>query len=487
MPAWLSMIAKRASAALERALNAWHRGGLSAWIMTTYPPSGSQIRRLLLVGFGGVLVLLAFTSLNALSVLSKIQNRNESIRRDYVNRDSILEQLRSDIYLSGTYVRDLLFEQDPKLANEHRRELETARVRIDSMIAAYDRILQGDERKSFQQFTGEVATYFDSLRPALQWDARQRRELGYAFMKNSLLPRRMVIVRLADRIGEVNQHQMEAGNRQVASLFSSFRRLLLVLLVLTLVCGSLLAAGSIYRILRLERLSAVRFDEVAQARAVLQELSARLIAVQESERRALSRELHDEVGQSLSALLLGIDNVAAAITPDTNPEARSQLHDLRRLGEQTVATVRDMSLLLRPSMLDDLGLLPALQWQAREVSRTKNLNVQVQADPLPDELSDEYRTCIYRIVQEALHNTARHARAKNVQVRLSCSGANLRLVIRDDGQGFVPEQEKGLGLLGMEERVSFLKGSFRIESSQGVGTTVTVELPLVEGRAKIVA
>jgi signal transduction histidine kinase len=444
-----------------------------------------QTQQLLFIGFGGLLLLLAFTGLNALSVLTRIQTRNESIRKDYFNRDRILEQLRSDIYLSGTYVRDLLLERDPSLGDTHRKELDDARLRIDTNVSAYQRILRGEERTPFQQFTREVKEYFNSLRPALEWNAAQRQEFGYAFMKNSLLPRRMVIVRLADQISQVNQKQMNEGDKQVAILFGDFRRSLIVLLVLTLIGGTLLAGGSIYRILRLERVSGQRFDEVEQARGALRHLSARLIEVQESERRALSRELHDEVGQSLSALLLGLGNVAAILPADSGGDARVQLFDLRRLAERTVAVVRDMSLLLRPSMLDDLGLIPAVQWQAREVSRTKNIAVQVQADTLPEDIPDEYKTCTYRIVQEALHNVIRHARAKSVRIHLGPHGDNLLLTIQDDGQGFVPEREKGVGLLGMEERVKHLHGSFHVGSTRGTGTLIRVELPLSENSATV--
>ncbi len=439
-----------------------------------------QTRRLLLLGFGGLLLLLAFTGLNALSVLRKIEIRSETIREDYFSRDRILEQLRSDIYLSGTYVRDLLLEQDPTRADLHRRELQETRARVKANVARYNGMLRSEERGPFREFAKEVESYFDSLRPALEWNAAQRHAFGYAFMKDSLLPRRLTIVNLADQIGAVNQKQMETGNQHILNLFSTFRRFLILFLVLTLVCGALLAGGSIQRILRLERLSAARFEEVEHARTALRELSARLIAVQESDRRSLSRELHDEIGQSLSALLLGIGNVAAVLPADANADARAQLQDLRRLAERTVAVVRDMSLLLRPSMLDDLGLIPAVQWQAREVGRTSNVSVQVKAESVPEDLPEEHRTCIYRIVQEALRNVVRHANAKTVRINLDQIGQELVLTIQDDGTGFIPEREKGLGLLGMEERVNHLHGCFRIESTPGVGTSIRVELPFSE-------
>ena len=135
-----------------------------------------------------------------------------------------------------------------------------------------------------------------------------------------------------------------------------------------------------------------------------------------------------------------------------------------------MTVVRDMSLLLRPSMLDDLGLVPVLQWQAREVERTKNLSVQVYADSVPEDVSDEQKTCIYRVVQEALHNITRHADAQYVEIRLTRRGDVLLLTIHDDGKGFAPEQERGVGLLGMEERVLHLNGEFHLESTAGGGT-----------------
>jgi signal transduction histidine kinase len=436
-----------------------------------------ETKRLLFIGFGGLLLLLALFGVTALSVVRKIETQNEKIRNDYFERDRILEQLRSDIYLSGTYVRDLLLEQDPARADLHRNELEAARQRVQENVAQYQGVLRNEERVPFERFKTEVEGYFTSLSPALEWTASQRQAYGYEFMKVSLLPRRMSIVQLADQIGLVNQRQMARGDAQIASLFSRFRGILITFLLLTLFCGALLTTGSVRRILRLEHVSAERLNEAEHAREALRDLSARLIEVQESERRSLSRELHDEVGQSLSALLLGIGNVAALLP--VSSEARPQLSELRLLAEKTVTVVRDMSLLLRPSMLDDLGLIPALQWQAREVSRNSNVFVQVYADSLPDDLPDEHKTCIYRIVQEALRNAVRHAKAKGVRIDLSQKHQSLALTVRDDGEGFFPDREKGIGLLGMEERVTHLHGSFAVESIVGEGTCIRVELPLV--------
>lgn len=422
--------------------------------------------------------MLAFTGLNALSVVRKIEVRDEQIRQDYFNRDRILEQLKSDIYQSGTYVRDFLLDPDPGHADIHKQEFDEARGRIEVMLAEYNKILRPEERASFRKFSSEMKAYFDSLQPALNWNATQRMQLGYPFMRDSLLPRRMVVVHLADQISTVNQKQMEIGTRQVADLFSAFRRSLGGLFVLTLVIGVALAGLSIARILRLERLSALRFNEVLQARTDLRELSTRLLEVQEEERRSISRELHDEVGQSLSALVLGLGNLNATLPVDRSQQTAEELQDLRHLAEKTVATVRDMSLLLRPSMLDDLGLVPALQWQAREALRRRNLSVQVIPDSSLEDLSDEYKTCIYRVVQEALHNVSRHAGASSVQIRLTERDRLLILTIKDDGHGFRPEQDKGLGLLGMEERVRRLAGRFGIESQPGKGTLLRIELPL---------
>lgn len=439
---------------------------------------GPQTRVLLWIGFGGLLGLLGFAGFSSLSVVREIQVRNESIRRDYLERDRVLEQLRSDIYLSGTYVRDFLLEGDHAKAEGYRSEFERTRSRINQALENYQRMLHPEEVAAFHQLSEGLAEYFDALQPALRWDAEQRRSLGPSFMRDQVLRRRMTMISLADQVGQVNQRQMENGNVSVEQLFAQFRRRLWIVLALTLCLGILLAGISMHRILNLEHGMRERYGEIAQARRELQELSARIVQAQEQERRAISRELHDEVGQSLSALLLGIGNLGKAAPLESDPLLQQLIQSIRALAERSVAVVRNMSLLLRPSMLDDLGLVPALEWQAREVARNTGLRVNVAAEGVSDALPEEHKTCVYRVVQEALHNSSRHAEAKTVRIQVQQTENALILSIQDDGKGFNPARDKGLGLLGMEERVSHLGGTFQVTSEPGQGTLLSIELPL---------
>jgi signal transduction histidine kinase len=229
------------------------------------------------------------------------------------------------------------------------------------------------------------------------------------------------------------------------------------------------------RTLHLERELERRLEENSRARADLQELSAKLLRAQENERRSLARELHDEVGSSLSAILMEADNGQAA---DNFAEAREHLAAVRRLAETTVNEVRDLALLLRPSMLDDFGLVPALNWHAREMTKRTGLNVVLSADDAADELPDEHKTCIYRLVQEAVNNSARHANARNVRVDVARQNGSVLFRVSDDGAGFDTRVVRGLGILGMEERVRRLGGRLKIDSQPGRGTTVSAVLPV---------
>ena len=161
-------------------------------------------------------------------------------------------------------------------------------------------------------------------------------------------------------------------------------------------------------------------------------------------------------------------------------------NSIKTLAESAVRVVRNMSLLLRPSMLDDLGLIPALKWQAREVGKHTSMNVTVAADIQTDPLPEEYKTCIYRVVQEALHNCARHAQADTARVQVRQTPESLILSVQDNGKGFDASHTKGMGLLGIEERAAQLGGICRIQSGARNGTLLTVELPFRANNTQVV-
>lgn len=436
-------------------------------------------RSALIAGLGSLLAIMALAGIGALRVLEHVRSRDEQIRRQFLSRNHVLNDIRSEVYLSGTLVRDYLLEPEAERAETYRASLEDIHRQMDSALASYGDQLNPEEVPHYTALRTELAGYWETLAPVFQWSTAERGRLGYPFLRDQVFPRRQNMLTMADRIAAINEQQLTAGNAQVAALLSGFQSSLAVTLIAALGLGLGMAAFSVQQILKLEARERARFEEVVGARGQLEDLSARLVHAQETERRALSRELHDEVGQSLSAVLIELRNLSSAIG---TIDARAQVDVIKGLVENTVRVVRNMALLLRPSMLDDLGLVPALRWQAREVSKSTGMDVSVAAELTSDDLPDEYKTCIYRVVQEALHNCARHAHAQTVRIRVQQrpgpQGSEvIALSIQDDGQGFDAVQIKGLGLLGIQERVHRLGGACRVHSELGKGTVLSVELP----------
>ncbi len=453
--------------------------------------SHRQVRILLFGGFGGLLLLLGGLGLSAISFLYQIERREERIRSDYVNRDRALEVLRANIYSSGTYLRDFLLAETGGAAATQRRQFLERRALIEAELAGYQKLAGPDQQDALRRLNDELAGFFLIAAPVLEWNAADRRTLGYRFMQDEVLPRRSASLALADRIQQASDKQLNAGSAAVTELMASFRTKLLLLLVFTLLIGLLLAGAALWRLLRLEQESLGRFTEVLHAREELKRLSSELVAAQENERRRISRELHDEVGQVLSAIVLGLANLRSALRDNNREEALQHLQRVQDMTERNVSVVRNISLLLRPTMLDDLGLIPAVKWLARETSRSASLAVDVMAEAFTDELPEEHRTCIFRVVQEAVRNAARHSGARQVRIYLQETrqpdGGEISVSVQDDGKGFAASQEPGLGMIGMQERVVRLGGQLQVDSEPGRGTIVSFVLPIPQRTKKSVS
>jgi two-component system sensor histidine kinase UhpB len=209
-------------------------------------------------------------------------------------------------------------------------------------------------------------------------------------------------------------------------------------------------------------------------------LSRQVLTAQEEERQRIARELHDETAQSLTSLLIGLRMIEKATTPQ---DISARVAELRAQTGRTLEEVRKMAVDLRPSTLDDLGLAAALQWYTHDFARRTRTQVRLTANGLNRRLSDDVEVVVYRIVQEALTNVAKHADARSVDVSVTCAQSYLEAAITDDGRGFdvdaiMSSRERGLGLFGMQERVALVGGTLQMSSQPGRGCRVSMSIPL---------
>lgn len=212
----------------------------------------------------------------------------------------------------------------------------------------------------------------------------------------------------------------------------------------------------------------------------LRNLSARLEAAREQERTRIAREIHDQLGHALTVLKMDSAWVAERVGDD-DPGLTERARSMSALIERTIGTIRQIATELRPSLLDDLGLLAALEWEADEFGRRTGIATRVRGPGEPLALDEEHATAIFRIFQEALTNVARHARAKTVRATLSQTAEEVTLEVADDGRGFEPAavtNPRSLGIVGMRERARMLGGTLSLEGRPGKGARLRVTLPL---------
>ncbi|HLZ62770.1 MAG TPA: ATP-binding protein [Ktedonosporobacter sp.] len=211
--------------------------------------------------------------------------------------------------------------------------------------------------------------------------------------------------------------------------------------------------------------------------------ATQIMNAMEQERKRVARELHDETSQVLTSLLISLAVLEESITTQ---EARDRIAETRTLAHQTLRAIRNLSIELRPSALDDLGLLPALRWYIKEYQQKSAIEVEMQVSGFKERLTPEIETALYRIVQESLTNIAKHAQAHKVSIQLKEEADGVDATIIDDGRGFAVDKFQkapgqapgGWGLVGMYERAHLLDGTLLIDSSPGHGTTIRAHIPL---------
>jgi signal transduction histidine kinase len=436
-----------------------------------------QLRRLLLISFGWLLALLIGAGIDALLSLRHLDQASQEVSRRFTAHNRALGTIVISVRVYDDQIERFLLQDQLQTSGPESSDVENkiAAVRFALLSFPVDR--DPDEQLLLTAMQQQLQEQESSCATVLAWRSDLRRQRAYQFIGLQLIPWRTRIFELSSQVSSLNERKLALENLAVATRFQSLESRLIWLVALALVAGVLMSLICGWYILRLERQARQRYHALARNRLDLEGLSARLVEAQEEERRSISRELHDEVGQSLGALLVEVGQLSKLVPPD-DIVTQAQIAHIKSVTETAVKSIRDIALLLRPPMLDDLGLIPALEWQAREISRRSDMEVEVHSQNVSEDLGDETKVTVYRLVQEALNNAATHASARNAKVTVTQIPDKITIEITDNGHGFDPQRQRGMGILGMEERARRLGGTFTIESAPGKGAAVKAELPL---------
>ena len=437
----------------------------------------SSVLAALAAGFAVVFGLWLLWGYELVLSLRQMEQNLSGVHESYVRGEQTLAKVRMNVLLGSIYFRDAIIDNESPRRDYYRDEFGRLRTEVEQILRAHVPEVASVERDHWARLQTELNAYWASREAAFSDEARNPAQAAM-LLRSQAVPKRDTVLEIVDQLTALQsvanrRRQAEADllYGQTWTRLASIGGVILVVALAVAVVASRHVNGLQQQIER-QRLAE------QQNREDLERLSARLVSAQEDERRTLARELHDEVGQALSAMKM---DIGIALRADQEPRVRDALHDARDIADTTLRGVRDLSQLLHPSMLDDFGLPAALTTYLRNFSQRTGIRAQL-AETIDDRLSPAAEVCVYRIVQEALSNVGQHSGATACTVSLSAGVATLQLVIEDNGRGLgVPlathSARRGLGLVGMRERAQALGGTFAIGNRVGGGTRIAVTLP----------
>ncbi len=433
---------------------------------------------LLTAAFAGLLLIIGASAFAIWRNATTAQVRVAALHNSHFEAGNALASIRANVYLTGILTRDYLLDAEPGHARQYADQFSIIRISTGNSFGVLLASAQSDEeRKALERLQAEVETHLDPTRIVLDWTLSEKAARRAEFLRERLR-RREEIVALASQVEGMMTENFSRERERITRADQDFRSSLAWTAGLALLLGFGIAGITMARMVLLERQSRMAESE-------LRRLSAQLRTAQETERKYLSRELHDQVGQMLTALRMELSGISSSPV-EQESELSARVAHAKGSVEQILRVVRNIAMLLRPSMLDDLGLIPALAWLMKEMSRSSGTEIAGNVDPMLDQLPDSHRTCLYRVVQEALTNVSKHAGAHKVAVSLKAAGGWVVGTIDDDGCGFDgaairPQGQgfTGMGLMGMEERARELGGHLRVRSGgPEQGTRIEFRLPI---------
>ncbi|MFO7692743.1 MAG: sensor histidine kinase [Vicinamibacterales bacterium] len=412
---------------------------------------------------------------------------NERERGDLTERflasEQALADLRASVLLGAIDWRDALLDSaEPERADRYLAELRRYQAVCTASLMELERSgepLGGSE--SLRDLAREVNDYWASVLPIITPPPARRATDLRRLLNDRIIPRRQSVFSIVAHVQALNRSHLQQQQHREAEVFGRSRNRFLVTgsaaLLLSLIVGAFVSR----HVSRLERRLRAELGANAENAVQLHRLSARLVRAQEDERRLIARELHDEVGQALTAVKMQL-----AVARRSLPEgAAGAIDEARAVTDAALQSARQISRLLHPPMLEDTGLAATLDWYLKGFSERTGIPVEFVHSGMEERAAAEVETCLFRVVQEATTNIARHAQASSCRVYLQRLPSSVALTVEDNGQGFEPHgprqgQRDGVGLLGIKERVTDARGTFRLESAPGRGTRIIVELPALE-------
>jgi signal transduction histidine kinase len=425
-------------------------------------------RAVLRVGYGAVIAMLVFSAAEAYRIQISVSEQHLDMYRRYAEEEAALSTLRRNLWLAGNDVRDFFIRTSPEQAALLRSQL--SQLERDDNRALRRLASVPGWKETARWLTARLDKFWAGVDPLPSTMLRAPSSQRLNFLQTVVVPQREELYTQLTNLAGMGQQRLEARERGFAETRRRAAEGLFLMLALGVLLSALVALLSVRHAEHLEREAERHYGEVERTKRELQQLSARLLEVEEEGRRKLSRELHDEIGQTLALLQIEL--------------SRTHYERARELAESAVQTVRNMAVLLRPALLDDLGLVPALQFLLEDFLRRSGIVCEFVERGVEDHLPDAVKTCVFRVVQEALHNCEKHAGASKVRVTVQQFPGLLAAEIEDNGRGFpadrqaAPSRAAGLGLLGMRERAGNAGGSLTVDSAPGQGTRIVLRIPL---------
>jgi signal transduction histidine kinase len=433
-----------------------------------------------------MLTLWVLTGYELLRNLADAERRVNEVHASFVRGEETLSTIRTSVLLGSIYLRDALVDATGN-REYYRGELGKIRHDIEQRLPPdeSDAHLPADPGQ-WRQLRQGLDAYWATLDLFLSPDAPLTYMQGTGLLRREVVPARTNVLRIVDRIADLQRIAQREREADASRLYKDVRVRILAIGGGMLLIGLVVSWFVLRRVAGLERELHRRRIAETENRKDLERLSARLVDAQEQERRALARELHDEVGQALTAIKMEIGVALRGAADDAR--TRSSLEEARAIAETTLQGVRDLSQLLHPSTLDDFGLPETLNAYLRSFSKRTGIHADLRISNYDGRLPQAIEVGVYRILQEALTNIARHSGADRCVVALGRDELVVSLTVEDDGIGFAwnAARTRGLGVIGMRERAQSLAGSFLIEDRIGGGTRIRVTVPLPDGAPAMV-